>query len=142
MPVERLLLAATAHPDPAVQRAGFALDSAYVEQCWTSMLGPTTVLLLRRMPAWWQQSSLVAVDLVGLARSLGVGATAKHSPVRRGLGRLVAFGFAAWAGREELDVYVQAPPLSPSMVARAPEAVRSAHERLLAAHLDALAVRS
>lgn len=39
------------HPEPRIRQVGFSLDHPYVEQCWTPVLGPTSVLLLRRYPS-------------------------------------------------------------------------------------------
>ena len=134
-----LVVNAAAHPVPAVHRAGIPLDDPYVEQCWASALGPTSILLLRRMPTWWREAPTVAVPLDELARSLGVGGTGKNSPLSHALDRIVRFKFAAWTGERELDVYTEVPPLSPRLLSRVPNGVQAIHEQLLSAHLDRLA---
>ncbi|MGH9030535.1 MAG: hypothetical protein ACRDZV_00270 [Acidimicrobiia bacterium] len=135
-----LIVHAAGHPVPAVHRAGFSLDHPYVERCWAPILGPSSILLLRRMPDLWKQAPTVAVPLDELARSLGLGAgTGRNSPMWRTLERVVTFRFAAWSGERELDVYTEVPPLSPRHLDRVPESTRTRHEELLGAHLDGLA---
>lgn len=45
------------HPDDRVQRVGFDLTDPYVEQCWSAVVGPSSTLLLRRMPDLWAVNS-------------------------------------------------------------------------------------
>lgn len=135
-----LIVHAAGHPVPAVHRAGFPLDHPYLERCWAPILGPSSILLLRRMPDLWKQSyPTIGVPLDELGRSLGLGGTGRNSPLWRTLERLVTFRFAAWSGDRELDVYTEAPPLSARHLERVPESTRTLHEQLLGAHLDGLA---
>jgi hypothetical protein len=134
-----LVVHATGHPVAAVHRVGFPLDHPYVERCWAPVLGPSSVLLLRRMPELFRASPDPVVPLDELGRSLGLGGTGEHSAIRRTLDRLVQFRFASWAGPGELDVYTEVPPLGPRHLDRVPESTRRVHDALLATHLDALA---
>lgn len=135
-----LVVHATAHPVPQVHRAGFPLDHPYVERCWAPVLGPSSILLLRRMPTLFKQAPSVGIPLDELAQSLGLGlGTGRNSPIWRTLERVVHFRFAAWSGDRELDVYTEASPLGPRHLARVPESTRKLHEQLLGAHLDSLA---
>lgn len=134
-----LVLHATAHPVAAIHRAGFPLDHPYVERCWAPVLGPSSVLLLRRMPELFRSSADPIVPLDELGRSLGIGGTGQQSAIRRTVDRLVQFRFASWSAPGELDVYTEVPPLGPRQLDRVPESTRGAHESLLATHLDALA---
>ena len=49
-PPEVLAIHAVPHPNPKVQQVGFALDDPYVEQVWAGVIGPSAVLVLRRLP--------------------------------------------------------------------------------------------
>lgn len=138
-PVNHLVFHATPHPDARVHRAGFDLDSAYLERCWLPIVGPSSVLMLRRMPQLWERGSSVAVPVDELANALGLGgATGRHSPVMRTVDRLVRFRFAAWSSPSELDVYTEAAPLPHRYVDRLPASVRETHDQLLERHLQQL----
>lgn len=137
-----LVVHATAHPVAAIHRAGFPLDHPYVERCWAAALGPSSVLLLRRMPELFRSSADPVVRLDELGRSLGIGGTGQHSAIRRTIDRLVQFRFASWSAPSELDVFTEVPPMGPRHLDRVPESTRRAHDSLLATHLDALAASS
>ncbi len=140
---ERLTLNPVPHPVPQVHRAGFPLEHPYVERCWTSVIGPSSVLLLRRVSALWRQQAPVTVDLSELATSLGLGrGTARSSPIRHTLERVVRFKAAAWSGPGELDVFTEVPPLSPRQLARVPAWTARQHNELLTRHLAELAERA
>mgnify|MGYP000019307435 CR=1 FL=1 len=42
------------HPNRQVRQIGFDLSDTYVEQCWSAVVGPSAVVLLRRMPELWR----------------------------------------------------------------------------------------
>lgn len=128
------------HPSAPVRQAGFPLDHAYVEQCWTPVIGPTSVLLLRRLPVLWRESMSVEVDLHDLAGSLGLGnSSGRHGSMQRTLDRLERFRFAAFSSPSDLEVFTEAPPLPDRQLERLPAWTRSRHEHLLGSHLDSLA---
>lgn len=140
MSAATLIVVAVPHRSPEVHRAGFDLTSEYVERCWTSSLGCTAVLLLRRLAAEFTEADLVEIDLPDLAASLGLRwAEGRHSPLNHTIDRLVRFGFAAWVDGE-LHVFTTVPPLSNRMLATRPQRVRDDHALLLGVHLDRLAV--
>lgn len=139
-PSETVRLHAAPHPSPPVRQAGFALDHPYLEQCWTPVIGPTSVLLLRRMPLVWQEDLSPAVDLRELAASLGLGrSSGRNGALQRTVERLVRFRFASHSGPGELDVFTEAPPVPDRQLDRLPAWNRSRHDVLLGAHLDRLA---
>lgn len=112
-------------PVPARQGAPHGLRSAYVEQCWTTVLGPTSVALLRMLPAMWTEQAPAHVDELELARALGQG---KSERVREVAERLAHFGHASWDPTARLlQVQVALPPLTPGQLSRAPEWVRARH---------------
>lgn len=135
--------------DPTLERVGFPLDHPYVERVYCSVLGPSSVLLLRRAGELFAEHPQgLRVDVVDLSRSLGLGVPAgavdvgRNSPLRRTMDRLVRFRMAAWRGDDRLGIHPKLPALERHRVARLPEPVQAAHHRLLTAHLDGLIARA
>ena len=128
--------------DPAVEARGFAVTSIYTETVLLPILGPSTVLCLRRL------GSLAAarpngteVDTRQLAKDLGVGdALSRNSQITRTLSRLCDFGMARWLVAE-LDVRTAVAPapehqlrrLSPELIALHHCMVRQSQGRAVAA---------
>lgn len=111
------------------------VGGAYVERCWTSIVGPSGVLFMRRS-AWILRSRVdPVVDLSELARDLGIAGIGRHSHIRRTIARLERFGFIAWSSPEVLALSVAVPVLGTGHLDRASETVRADHERLLAEHV-------
>lgn len=135
--------------DPTLERVGFPLDHPYVERVYCSVLGPSSVLLLRRAGELFaEHPEGLRVDVVDLSRSLGLGVPAgavdvgRNAPLRRTMDRLVRFRMAAWQGDDQLGIHPKLPALERHRGARLPETVQSAHHRLLTDHLDGLAART
>lgn len=127
------------HPDRRVRQVGFGLSDPYLEQCWSALVGPSSTLLLRRLPELWEQQKPAQIEASELARTLGLGVgSGKHSPLAHTLDRLVRFRFAQWSGqeRDNLDVYLEVPPLMAHQLAKVPQWTRDTHDRLLDAHLE------
>ena len=138
-PPDDLAINAVPHPSPKVRQVGFDLDDPYVERCWAAVVGPTSVLLLRRLPVLWRQAEPARVDPSELSLSLGLGdATSPHQRFWNTLERLTQFGLARH-GPDSLDVFTAVAPLSPRLLQRVPEWSRREHYRLLDQHLDKLA---
>lgn len=137
-PAKTLSFAPIDHPDPRVQRVGFDLTDPYVERCWSAVVGPTSTLLLRRLPTLWVDRVPAEIDACELSQSLGVGAgVSDRSRLMSTLDRLARFGLARPAvDGAGLDVYRQVPPLSPRQLERLPAWTRDTHEQLFGAHLD------
>jgi hypothetical protein len=107
--------------------AGHDPRSHYVEHYWLGIIGPTSVLLLRRIADVFDHyPDGFEIDLSELAASLGVGGGGRHSSMQRTLVRCTQFGLARMEGP---GVYVRRtiPPLSPRQVARLPRSVQLAH---------------
>ena len=135
--------------DPTLDRVGFPLDHPYVERVYCSVLGPSSVLLLRRTAEIFADHPTgTRVDLVDLSRSLGLGVRAdaddvgRNSPLRRTMERLVHFRMAAWRGEDRLAVSPKVPAVERGRLGRLPESVLGTHHRLLKDHLDGLVARA
>ena len=117
--------------DPVVEAHGFAPTSPYVEHCARGIWGPTatwTYRLLGRLAEVHPEGA--RVDLVDLARSLGLGeGLGKNSLMMRALDRLVAFGVARWEG-DVLAVRRRVAPLPERQVARLSASAARAHAHL------------
>lgn len=138
---DELTIHAAPHPNAQVCQVGFELGHPYVEQVSAGIIGPTSVLLLRRLPLLWRQQEPARVQAGELARSLGLGSHTTSSPSRlwRTIERLRQFGFARQGPDGAVEVFAQVPALTPRQVARLPEWSQEAHHRLLGQHLDRLA---
>ncbi|HVM52042.1 MAG TPA: hypothetical protein VM262_02485 [Acidimicrobiales bacterium] len=135
--------------DPTLERVGFPLGHPYIEQVYCSVLGPSSVLLLRRAGELFEEHPQgVRVDLVALSRSLGLGVRAdaddvgRNAPLPRTMDRLVRFRMAAWLGDDRLGIHPKVPALERHRAARLPEPVQAVHQRLLTDHLAGLVARA
>jgi len=133
--------------DPTLERVGFPLDHPYIERVYCSVLGPTSVLLLRRAGELLQQQPEgVTVDLVDLSRSLGVGVQAgelgRNSPVLRSMDRLARFQLATWLSETRFGIHPKVPALAKHRAARLAEPVQAVHHKLLTEHLGGLVARA
>jgi hypothetical protein len=139
--MDHLELLAAQHPDPHVRRLGFDLTHPYVEQCWGALLGPSSVVVLRRLPVLWADQEPAQVPTDELARSLGLGAgTGHNSRLHRTLDRLTRFRLAIWTEPDRaLGIYTDVPPLDARHLSRVTTSTQQAHDRLLSRHLDELA---
>lgn len=114
--------------DARVDTHGHPVESDYVEWFWTGTLGPTAVLVLRRLAgAASVHDKGFRVDLVELGSALGLVWTAgRPCPLRRSIERLVMFGAAA-VRSERLAIRRSLPPLGSRQIERLPEHLRIAH---------------
>ena len=126
------------HPDERVQRIGFDLTHPYVEQCWSAVVGPSSTLLLRRLPALWVTRIPAEIGASDLSRSLGLGpGVGDRSRLANTLTRLVQYRLARPApDGDGFDVYRQVAPLSHRQLARVPEWTHDTHEQLFGTHLE------
>jgi hypothetical protein len=120
-PPEVLAIHAVPHPNPKVRRVGFALDDPYVELVWAGVIGPSALLVLRRLPVLWRDREPALADLRELGQSLGLGPSlARSGRTWRTIERLVGFGMAHWLPGDELGVRTEVAPLSGRQLARLP----------------------
>ena len=127
--------------DPVVDRRGHDPRSAYVEQFWLSVLGPTATWLLRRLVAGFDhQPDGYDLDVGDTARALGLSvAKGMASPFAKALQRCAMFGVVnrlteSWVVRRRV------PPISQRHLLRLPPTLQTAHEQWTRTtiHLDAL----
>ena len=118
-------------PDPVIDQLGHDPRSAYVERFWLGFLGPSTVLLLRRLADDLDtHPSGFTLDLVDAARSLGVGTRGgRHSPFMRTVERVCRFGAGQWRTSETLAVRRNLAPLTRGQIARLSPTLQAEHLR-------------
>lgn len=123
----------TAWSDPLIDRLGHDPRSAYVEQFWLGILGPSTVWLLRYCVSALEASpDGVSIDLTETAAALGLGHKGgRNSPLARSIVRACRFGAARAAGEAELQVRRRLAPLNRGQVDRLPAALRERHAAFL-----------
>ena len=99
----------------------------YVETYWLAILGPSCVLLARRLVSWLEaEPDGFEISLAALADTLGLGSgVGRHAPIVRTLTRLADFGIARVA--DTYAVRVMFPPLSARQIARLPDHLAAAH---------------
>lgn len=122
-------LTITPWADPVIDALGHDPRSAYVEQFWLGVLGPSTTWLLRRLATGLERHpDGFELPLVETARSLGLGTKGgRHSPFMRSLGRCAQFGAAQFCGSAGLAVRRKLPPLNRHQVDRLPPELQEAH---------------
>jgi hypothetical protein len=127
-------------PDDVLDRVGLDPRSAYVERFWLPVLGPSSILLLRRLAAELERSpDQVELAIEDTARSLGLGSRGgRSSPFLRTVGRCCQFRLAHL---DDADGVLLArrmlPPLTRPQVMRLPEPLQQSHADWLQAELTA-----
>jgi hypothetical protein len=116
-------------PDEVLDHLGFDPRSAYVEDYWLGILGPSTVWLLRRLAAGFEYSADgFDLDLGETARSLGLGdRSGRHSPFVRSANRIIQFGLAQLSGPDEMFVRRRLPRLNRQQLKRLSPALQARH---------------
>ena len=115
--------------DPVVDRWGFPVRSVYTETVLLPVLGPSSVLCLRRLGSWaLAKPDGMDVDTRQLARDLGLGDNlSRNSRIAKTLDRLCQFELAHWVGGD-LAVRTVVAPLPERQLARlSPELVGLHH---------------
>lgn len=121
-------------PDPVIDAVGFDPRSDYVERFWLGILGPSTLLLLRRIAgALDQHPGGFPLPLADTARELGLGHMGgRNNPFMRALGRLCQFDMAQPTGEGVLAVRRRVPPLNRRQIVHLPDTLQRAHEQFQA----------
>ncbi len=114
--------------DPITEAAGVPLRSGYVEKYWTSVLGPTQVLMLRLVaeqldthPDGFEMSLADASIRLGVSPNGGKGALRALYRLERF--RMASAGHSLWAVRRAVPV------LSRQQLIRLPHDLRVSHSR-------------
>jgi hypothetical protein len=134
-------------PDPVIDTLGHDPRSIYVERFWLPTLGPTSLLLLRRIAAGLDEHPEgIQLDLGELSQALGLGhREGNSSPVVRSLDRLMQFDLACGEREAGYAVRRTIPPVNRRHVGRLPAPLQEEHrqwaERALAEPPVAIARR-
>ena len=116
--------------DPVIDEVGHDPRSAYVEEFWLPILGPSTTWLMRHLTTRLEEScDAIELDLEETARALGLGERlGPNAPFARTVKRCVDFGMAEWRGPLHLAVRRRLPPLARRHLRRLPESLQIRHE--------------
>jgi len=126
-------LSISAWSDPIIDTLGHDPRSDYVERFWLPTLGPTTLLLLRRLAGHLdREPGGCALDVVDLSQALGLGAReGTSSPLFRSLDRLMQFDLACSPASRTYAVRRTVPPVNRRHVNRLPASLQRAHDAWL-----------
>ncbi len=119
--------------DAGLDLHGHDPRSSYVELFWLGVLGPSSILLLRRLAAGfdaWPDG--FEIDVHETADALGLAAGQRHSAFTRTVQRIVQFGMARRAD-DGIAVRRRLPTLSPRHLQRLPASIRDTHRDWMAA---------
>lgn len=117
--------------DHVIDAVGHHPCSAYVENFWLGVLGPSTTFLLRHLVTTLEATpDGFDLPLEITARRLGLGDKGgRNSPFMRSLARLVQFELAELEDERTLAVRLRVPPLNRRQVMRLPSTMQEAHLR-------------
>jgi len=118
--------------DPVVEAHGFGPDHTYIEGAPASRLGPSGVLLWRRLAHLVEPTDTpVQVDVVDTLACVGLGVGLGRNGVgARTVGRMIAYDPARRAGRDRaiLAVRRSAAPLNAVQATRLSASARAVHD--------------
>lgn len=122
--------------DPALAVNGYDPRSPYAERFWLPVVGPSTLLLLRRFARGLEEHPAgFRVPAAETARALGLGAgTGRNAPLARTIDRACTFGLARRTAPDALEVRTHLPRLNPRQLHRLPGVLRDAHDHWLLRH--------
>jgi len=109
--------------DPLDEAIGFPLLDPYIELVYGSILGPTSIQLLRMLDRMHRPGTHTLVDIAETAAALGV----KCPVARRSLGRLQRFGVARVDGTT-IVLRSHLTPVDGETLERLPSMARGYHE--------------
>lgn len=120
--------------DPVLDAIGHDPRSAYVEQFWLSLLGPSTTFLIRRLAAGLEERpDGFDLDLEQTAKAIGLGLRGGRSgPFFRALARTGQFHITKAAGAGELAARTRLQTLTRHQVERLPEHLQAEHHAWVA----------
>ena len=124
-------LTLTPWTDPIIDTLGHDPRSEYVERFWLPTLGPTSVLLLRRLASAFERTSgdgTIEIELVDLSQALGLGArVGASSPLVRSFDRLTQFELACATAPNAFAVRRNLSPINRRHMHRLPESLQREH---------------
>jgi hypothetical protein len=128
-----LLMHVTVWRDQSVEERGYEASSLFVELFWLPVLGPSAIVLFRRLNLLLKsRPEGIVLEMDVLARELGLGtATTKHSPLRRAISRLVRFGLAERSASGQIAVRRAAGPLPQHLLNGLDSVLQEAHRSLI-----------
>ena len=115
--------------DPALAVGGYDPRSAYAERFWLGVIGPSTLLLLRRFARGLDDHPTgFRMSVVDTGRAMGLGSgTGRRAPVSRTIDRACSFGLARRTGPDQVEVRTHLPRLTSRQLQRLPVVVQQAH---------------
>jgi hypothetical protein len=116
-------------PDHVIDAVGHHPCSAYVENFWLGVLGPSTTFLLRHLVTTLEAAPDgfdLSLEITARRRGLG-DKGGRNSPFMRSLARLVQFELAELEDERTLAVRLRVPPLNRRQVLRLPPTMQEAH---------------
>ena len=123
-------LAVRPWPDSVIDEVGHDPRSAYVERFWLGVLGPSSVVFLRRLAAELESSpSGFTLPLEETARTLGLGMRGgRNSPFLRTISRCAQFHLLHFDERAAtILARRKLPPLTRGQVTKLPDALQQQH---------------
>ena len=125
-------------PDPVIDTLGHDPRSIYVETFWLPTLGPTSLLLLRRIAAGFSEAQYgMELDVAELSKALGLGyRDGASTPLMRSFERLVQFDLATNTAEDTYAVRRNLPPVNRRHVRRLPNYLSVQHDALIASQLS------
>lgn len=120
-------------PDHYLAEHGHDVRSSYVELFWLGILGPSSMVLLRRLAAGLEHAPQgYRLPVVDTARSLGLAPpTTRNSAFVRALYRCVIFRIVRFVDAD-LEIRRRLPTLHPAQLERLPVSLQAAHATLVA----------
>jgi hypothetical protein len=115
--------------DVNIESLGYDPRSTYVEKFWLPFIGPSTILLLRRIVESLETNPYgFDLDLKELSTMLGLGqAIGRNSSIQKTLNRLLVFELARVMPSNALSVRLKMPPLPQRYVKRLPLTLQEQH---------------
>ncbi len=116
--------------DPVLDTVGHDPRSTYVERFWLSVLGPSTVWLMRFLvEALDREPEGYTLHLPDTARALGLAVNSgRITSLLNAIERSCLFGAARFDGTGTLAVRRRLPPLNRRQVTRLPETLQREHQ--------------
>lgn len=123
--------------DVVIDTLGHDPRSTYFETFYLPALGPSTVLLMRRLASWLEEHPDGGeLSFAETSQALGLGLReGRCSPLGRSLQRLVQFDLAC-EDNHGLAVRRNVPPVNRRHVRRLPESLQASHNEWVRVRLD------